>query len=553
VRASDDTALAIAGSQGHPRRLRLIRGGRSDGRSASVATFRDVEPGELYCDDCLVRVAQLPDESIDLVYLDPPFFRSGSYEVVWGDEAEVRSFKYLLQGGINHYVGWLRERLTGLHRVLKPTGSLYLHCDPSASHYIKVALDEIFGVAQFRNEIIWKRTSSHSSAKRFGPVHDVILFYSKSPKMLWNGVTVPHDPDYIELFFDNIEQETGRRYHRNVLTGPGLVREGDSGKPWRGYDPSAHGRHWALPVRMVAKLGIEGLSAQEKLDALDAAGRIHWPKKAGGSPRLKYYEDEMQGQPANDVWSDIRPISGRSDEKVGFPTQKPEELLERIITASTERGQVVLDPFCGCGTTIAVAHRLRRRWIGIDSSLTAVEVIKRRMERREGVYGIEISGLPESEADLRELEPLEFQNWVIRRIHGNHAKRKTGDMGIDGYSFFEQLPVQVKQTGRVGRNVVDNFETAIRRDGKHKGYIIAFGFTRGAHEEAARATKEGLEVALVEISTLLEDPQVAPREPASQMLQDLRRGILVAQQSATVPETPRVSVEEIAAIGEGVY
>ena len=199
----------------------------------------------------------------------------------------------------------------------------------------------------------------------------------------------------------------------------------------------------------------------------------------------------------------------QTPEKLGYPTQKSEALLERIIATSSEQGDIVLDPFCGCGTTIAVAEKLKRQWIGIDISPTAVNLMVRRMAKIGATA--KTDGLPKTLDDLRELKRFEFQNWVIQRVHGRHNRKKTGDLGIDGFSFLEGLPIQVKQVDTVNRPTLDEFETALRRDGKHKGYIIAFGFSRGAHEEAARAKREGLEIALIEVATLMDGADVEPR------------------------------------------
>jgi len=526
------------GAKGEGRRLRLV--------APPMNPISYLETNVLLCEDNLDALPQIPSECIDLIYLDPPFFSNRQYEVIWGDEAEMRSFRDRWRGGIKNYIDWIKQRAVELQRVLKPTGAVYLHCDPHASHYLKVMLDGIFGGENFRNEIIWKRTSAHSSAKRFGPVHDVILVYGKSKNVEWYGSTVPHDPEYVEGFFRQVEPDSGRRFHANVLTGSG-TRRGDSGLPWRGYNPTEHGRHWAVPGKMIDQLGLEGLTLHEKLDALDAAGRIHWPQRGAGYPRLKYYEDELAGQPAPDVWTDIRPV-GRSKERQGYPTQKPEALLERIIMASSREGAVILDPFCGCGTTVAVASRLRRKWIGIDISPTAMRVIRRRLNR-DHIYDFRIDGLPETEDDLRKLEHFEFQNWVIDVLHGKHSPRKVGDMGIDGYSFLELAPIQVKQVDRVDRPELDKFETAVRRDGKQKGYIVAFGFSKGAHDEVARARDEGLEIGLVTVATLLDNPH---DQPLRADLPELTRELLESARTAAArasfrPEPPPRRPEELEA------
>ena len=445
-----------------------------------------VETGVLYRNDNLERLPQLPAESVDLIYLDPPFFSNRFYEVIWGDEAEVRSFEDRWEGGIQHYIGWMRDRVAEMRRVLKPTGSLYLHCDPHASHYLKVMVDGIFGGGNFRNEIIWKRTTAHSSAKRFGPVHDTILYYGRGAQVTWNEPRTAYEKAYLDRYY-KYDDGDGRLYWRNSLTAAG-IRHGSSGKPWRGFDVSASGQHW--------KFGID------KLDELDAAGKIYWPPGGRGFPQIKRYKDELKGKAVDDIWTDIDRINPKAAERLGYPTQKPEALLERIVRASSNPGDVVLDPFCGCGTTIAVAERLDRQWVGIDISPTAMEIMKRRLWNQSRVRPV-IVDMPDTEDALKRLGPFEFQNWIINAVYGSHSPRLSGDMGIDGYWWFTKEPIQVKQQERVGRETVDKFETAIRREGHDSGYIIAFSFTRPAHAEVARVRAEGLKIKLLTVKEVL--------------------------------------------------
>jgi hypothetical protein len=220
------------------------------------------------------------------------------------------------------------------------------------------------------------------------------------------------------------------------------------------------------------------------------------------------------------VWQ-IPIVAPSAKARLGYPTQKPEELLDQVILASSNANDVVLDPFAGCGTTLVSAERLKRQWIGIDISPTAVGLMKRRMEK-VGATNVKLVGMPVTEDQLRALKPFEFQNWVIQRFNGTHSTRKSGDMGIDGFSFLEHLPIQVKQSSGVGRNVVDNFETAIEREGKHSGYIVAFNFTRGAHEEAARAkAAKGLDIKLIDVGDLLKDTTELVTPQTGQLFDDL--------------------------------
>ncbi len=392
-----------------------------------------LETGVLYCDDNLHRLAQFPSECIDLIYLDPPFFSNRYYEVIWGDEAEVRSFEDRWEGGIQVYVSWMRERMIEMHRVLRSTGSIYLHCDWHASHYLKQMMDDVFGEPNFQNEIVWYYRGAGVSPRRWARRHDTILFYTKGKDWTFN-------PDPVREEYAETTKERFTHYIGNVRKG------GDFGP-----------------------------------QALN-------PK----------------GKHPDDVWM-IPIVAPSAKARLGYPTQKPEALLERIVLASSNAGDIVLDPFAGCGTTQVVAQRHGRQWIGIDISPTAVGLMKRRMEK-VGAQQVKLVGMPVSEQQLHDLKPFEFQNWVIQRFNGTHSQRKSGDMGIDGLSFMTHDPIQVKQSKSVGRNVVDNFETAVERNGKSKGYIVAFSFTRGAYEEAARAKNaKGIEIELVTVADLLTD------------------------------------------------
>lgn len=396
-----------------------------------MVTVSSLETGVLYREDNLYQLSVMPSESVDLIYLDPPFFSNRNYEVIWGDEAEVRSFEDRWEGGIQHYTGWMRDRAMEMHRVLKPTGSLYLHCDWHASHYLKVMMDEIFGMRHFQNEIVWYYKGAGVSPRRWGRRHDALLYYTKGTDWTFNA-------DPVRGEYAPATQERFKHYIGNVRKG------GDFG-----------------PQQLNPK-----------------------------------------GKHPDDVW-EIPIVAPSAKARLGYPTQKPEELLRRVVLASSNRGDVVLDPFAGCGTTLVVAEQERRQWIGIDISPTAVNVMQQRM-RKVGATGFKTVGMPVTVDQLHELKPFEFQNWVIQRFHGTHSPRKSGDMGIDGYTFMVHDPIQVKQSERVGRNVIDNFETAIQRAGKDTGYIVAFSFTRGAREEVARTRWDRkMQIHLVTVESLL--------------------------------------------------
>jgi DNA modification methylase len=368
------------------------------------------------------------------------------------------------------YLAMMAPRLVELHRVLKPTGSLYLHCDPTASHYLKLLMDAIFGPVSFLNEIIWKRTSAHSSAKRYGPVHDTILFYAKTQEYKWNAQFLPYDAGYVETFFDQNDPD-GRRWKRTDLTGAG-VRHGETGLSWRGIDVTAKGRHWSVPP--------------SELDKLDREGRIHWPKKKDGMPRLKQYPEDLDGVTLQDVFTDIRPMHNLSPERLGYQTQKPEALLERLVSASSKEGDLLLDPFCGCGTTIAVAQKLKRRWIGIDITHLAINLIRRRLRDAFGGEALfSVVGEPEDLAGARELaskDPYQFQWWALDLVDARPADQKKGaDQGIDGRipfrdevgaTDYKEVVISVK-SGHVSVSHVRDLRGVVEREQAAIGLLIS--------------------------------------------------------------------------------
>lgn len=442
-------------------------------------------------------INKFPDKSIDLIYLDPPFFTQKDYEIVFDDGYEIRSFKdahwYSKNGkrreDIYVYLDWLKERIEQCYRVLKDTGSLYIHCDYHADAYIRVyILDKIFGKNNFKNEIVWQRTHAHGGGRKgFSRVHDTILFYTKSSKFTFNRQHVPYSEKYIENFF-RYKDKNGRIYRLVIASGSGETKNDYT---WKGKKPPK-GRHWAYN--------------KETMKKLEKEGRIVYSSK--GSPNIKQYIDEKPGTLVTDIWTDIEVIHSQSKERLGYPTQKPMELLERIIKTSSNEGDIVLDPMCGCGTTIVSAHKLKRKWIGIDVSLTACKLMADRL-RKLGATPKMIN-MPTTVKQLKKIQPFDFQNKIIQLLQGRVSSKKVGDMGIDGVTF-DGTPVQVKQSEKVGRNVVDNFETAIRRyfagsKRDKKGIIVAFSFTSGAHDEAHRVGLEGsIEIKLIRADELLNE------------------------------------------------
>ncbi len=467
-----------------------------------------------YGDNFPILREHISDESIDLVYLDPPFNSNRSYNVLfreesgksseaqlaafddtwhWGETAEQEFYELttLAPIAISKMVGALREligtnqmmaylvmmtaRLVELHRVLKPTGSLYLHCDPTASHYLKVILDTIFGAENFRNEIVWMRTLSKGlMSRRLPSNHDVLLVYQKTEQATWNGdaIFVPYD-------LSNLDEKTkgkyshrdpdGRQYQLDNLINPNPDR------PNLTYDFLGHKKVWRW--------------TKERMQAAFEAGLVVQPSP-GAVPRYKRYLDEQRGKPLGDVWIDIPPINSQAAERLGYPTQKPLALLERIIQASSNPGDVILDPFCGCGTAIAAAEKLNRRWIGIDITHLAISLIKYRMKDMFPNCEFDVIGEPQDLNSARQLakdDRYQFQWWagslVRARPVGGEAGSKKGkkgsDLGIDGIINFhddasgisKQVLVQVK-SGHVKSGDIRDLHGALGREKAVMGVFI---------------------------------------------------------------------------------
>ena len=483
-----------------------------------------------YGDNLEVLRRYVDDESVDLIYLDPPFNSNATYNVLFKEQtgqqsdAQIKAFtdtwrwtletertyeqdiilnpavapevkdmvsafrEFVGRNSMMAYLVMMAPRLVELHRVLKPAGSIYLHCDPAASHYLKLLLDAVFGKERFLSEIIWKRTSAHASSRRPGAVHDSILLYAKSDTHTWNQQFQPYDESYLDTFFE-MRDEDGRRWKRTDLTGAGATQRGESGREWRGINVTSRGRHWAYTI--------------DELDRLDAEGRIHWPKRPDGMPRLKQYADEMPGIALQDIWTDIRPIHNLSNERLGYPTQKPETLLERIIKTGSNEGNLVLDPFCGCGTAIAVAERLNRKWIGIDITHLAVALMKHRLKTTFGIsQGKEYAVIGEpadvgSARALAEQDRYQFQFWALSLLGARPQQhdRRGADQGIDGVLHFVNGPrrstqravIQVK-SGRVSVTHIRDLVGTVERENAALGLFITLNKpTRAMISEAASA------------------------------------------------------------------
>ena len=373
----------------------------------------------IWTGDNLDILRGLNSESVDLIYLDPPFNSNRNYAAPVGSRAAGAAFKdtwtlsdldtawmgliadeqpamykVIETAGLTHgkgmqsYLCMMAVRLLEMRRVLKDTGSIYLHCDPTASHYLKMLMDSIFGAGLFKAEVNWQRTTSHSDSRTFGNVSDKILFYGGTP-INADAIRIPLSPEYVKSHY-SFTDECGR-YRTDNLTGAG-VAAGESGYAWRGYDPADIGRHWAAPKSgklavwidrniIPGYLNIDGILA--RLDALEDAGLLIHPTK-GSVPQLKRYLAANPGQVPNNNWVDIPPVNSQAKERTGYPTQKPLALLERIILASSNPGDVVLDPFCGCATACVAAEKLGRKWVGIDISEKAVELVNMRLREFMG-------------------------------------------------------------------------------------------------------------------------------------------------------------------------
>ena len=471
----------------------------------------------IYCGDNLEQLKKLPENSVDLIYIDPPFNSNRNYEVFWGETKEKRAFKDR-HASTQAYIEFMRPRCVELHRVLKKTGSFYYHCDWHASHYVKIMLDQIFSENQFVNEIIWKRQSSHNDAKQgsrhLGRVHDSIFFYAKTNKYKFQHLYKPYEQEYIDKSYKHTEPETGRRYSLGDLGAPG------GGAPSKGnpfYEFLGVERYWRFSKEKMQEMYEQGLIVQTK---------------PGAVPRQKRYLDEGKGVPLGTVWDDIGPVQGRSEEALGYPTQKPLMLLNRILEMSSNENDIVLDAFCGCGTALVAADNLNRQWIGIDVSPTACRVMAKRMRdvckvrEDEKLWrvgrGFVVRDLPWSEKKLRQLPPFEFENWAVIALGGIPNKVQVGDMGIDGriypvsatpkkkageLDFMDAwYPIQVKQKNKVGRPDIDSFEAVMMREDRTKGFFVSFDYTSDAITEIqAFFQRTGKTIIALTVKDILEE------------------------------------------------
>ena len=478
-----------------------------------------------YGDNLAVLRERVADESVDLVYLDPPFNSNASYNVLFrektGEEspAQIRAFtdtwewtqeteyafehdiigspavpaavkdmisafrQFIGRNDMMAYLVMMAPRLVELRRVLKPTGSIYLHCDPTASHYLKILMDTVFGARNYRSEITWKRTASHNDVTRnYGDLSDIIFFYSKSDDYVFHIQYLPYSQEHIERSYRHFDED-GRRYTLSNLRSPhprpNLTYD------YKGYKPHPNG--WTVSL--------------ERMRQLDAEGRLYFPENKNGRIRLKRYLDEMPGVPLGNVWDDISPVPSRARERLTYQTQKPEALVERVIASSSNEGDMVLDPFCGCGTAMAAAHKLNRQWLGIDITHLSVALMKNRLNTAFGLEAgrdYEVIGEPQDEGSARALweqDPYQFQFWAVSLLEAQpqSEQRRGADRGIDGLLYFvdgprrtpQKVVIQVKG-GRVSSPQVRDLKGVVEREQAAMGLFISLEPpTRDMRQEAA--------------------------------------------------------------------
>jgi site-specific DNA-methyltransferase (adenine-specific) len=476
-----------------------------------------------YGDNLDVLQRHIKDETVDLVYLDPPFKSNQDYNVLFAEKdgtaaaAQFKAFEdtwewnqdaaamyeQLVEGGgkvsdvmqafrrflgtndMLAYLTMMAPRLVELRRVLKATGSIYLHCDQTAGHYLKLLMDAIFGPVNFRSEITWRRTNIHNDSKSWSNVSDSLLYYVRDNRepFIWNPIHLKHSEQHVSSKYQ--KDENGRLYTLSDMTSP--HPRPNMMYVWKGYPSPAMG--WRYSKETMAKL--------------DGEGRVWYPGDTSKRPRLRRYLDEMPGTLVTNIWADIFPINSQAQERLGYPTQKPEALLERVITTGTNTGDVILDPFCGCGTTIAVAQRLNRRWIGIDITHLAIGLIKSRLRDAFGddvLKTYDVIGEPVSVPDAAQLakeDPYQFQWWALGLVGARPTdQRKGADHGIDGRLLFhdeagsgktKQIMLSVK-AGHVNVSQLRDLRGVIDREKAEIGVLLCLeDVTKPMRTEAASA------------------------------------------------------------------
>lgn len=423
----------------------------------------DTKKNYIICGDNLEWLQHIPDESVDLCYIDPPFFSNRNYEVIWGNGYELRSFGDRFAGGISHYIEWMRPRIELIHKKLKKTGSIFLHCDWHASHRLRCVLDDVFGEKMFVNEIIWQRVKTvknnvHQGRKGFDPNIDTIFYYQKSLESHFYPILEDYDPEYIEKMFRYVEPKSGRRYRLNTLLGPGGAAKGNPC-----YEVMGVKKHWRYTKEKMQKLIDDGIVVQSK---------------PGATPQRKQYLDDGKGVPIQTLWTDIEFGKG---ENLGYPTQKPEALIRRILKCASKSGDVVLDCFGGGGGTAKVAAELGRKFITGDVSPVAVKIMSERLLFDCPGVKFETKNLPKTETDLKNLNGHEFAEVVCEVMGWNVNEKKSGDGGIDGWAA-DGSPIQIKNHSKTaaGRPDLQKFVGALHGKKAKKGLFVAWEFSKDA-------------------------------------------------------------------------
>ncbi len=505
---------------------------------------------QLYYGDNLAILRQcVPDESVALCYIDPPFNSKRTYNQIYNnigteDKAQAQAFldtwtwnfeaqkgydeiiantyktqtqqsiellmglkNILGQGELLAYLVSMMQRIAEIYRVLQPTGSFYLHCDPTASHYLKLVLDCIFCArgGDFKNEIVWRRHYSHNDGNKFGCIHDVIFYYTKSKNYTYNRQFMPYDTEYIEKNYATTDEKTGRKFRSVSMNAQGQGEAKYFGSVL--LTPPA-GTHWRW--------------SQERINEAMEQGIIYFTKN--GVPRYKQFLDEMEGLTVQDTWTDFYSLSSQDKERLGYPTQKPEALLERIIKASSNEGDVVLDCYCGCGTSIAVAEKLKRKWIGIDITYQSISVILKRFHESFGgdftkdlidketkqvlrPAQIQLVGVPQDFAGALALANRqddrvrkEFEKWFVLRFSNNQAlinDKKGGDGGIDGIAYlldtdekgketYKKIIFSVKSSKTLNPSVIRDLAGTLEREQAAVGYLLTLYPMPNLEKEATK-------------------------------------------------------------------
>jgi site-specific DNA-methyltransferase (adenine-specific) len=537
----------------------------------------------LYFGDNLDWLPRFETDSVDLIYLDPPFNSKASYNLLYrspeGGPADAQSqafedswtwgtaanlcYHHVMNSGspaaeilaalrnfmresdMMAYLTMMTVRLIEMQRILKPTGSLYLHCDSTACHYLKIILDRIFGPRAFRNEVVWKRSHAHNDGKQgarhFGRITDSILFYAKSQHYTWNRLYRPYDQRYIDRDYRRLD-ESGRRYRISDMRGPGGAEKGN---PF--YEVMGVSRHWAYSEAKMAEFIREGRVVQTR---------------PGAVPQLKRYLDEMPGMPVQSLWDDLPVINNRSKEWLGYQTQKPFALLERIISASSNPGDLVLDPFCGCGTGIEAAGALGRRWIGIDITVLALDVVEKRLNRWRGLRrGIdyEVTGIPRDLASAKKLfetSPHQFQLWALTLVDAQPRAggKKGADAGVDGIVYFQDSAdatgraiVSVKGGENVGPSMVRDLLGAVENQRAKAGVFVTLTPPTRRMREAANAgdvvEAGGRLIPRIQIRTIAE--LLRRQKPDLPPVYDVLSAAMAARRSAQVRPAVPPTAEEL--------